>query len=130
MIPPKGAFIVTIEFVPKKDCLTQGITDVGLEPTSGLPLYTVKVARDRREERMQDALAHELGHVVANIFRTVAAVHDPRSGESRENIQTDNLSIAERCALFDSEREAWDFAIKIRPSVNLREMRESLESYI
>ena len=129
MIPRNGPFIIAIEFVPKRKCPNHGLTEVQLTK-EGLPIYRVTVVRERREEQTQDTLAHEFGHVIASIFRTEASAKDPRFGSNRENVDIDTLNIGERCALYDAEREAWDFAIKIRPSVNRRQMRESLETYV
>jgi hypothetical protein len=122
MKPLNKTFRCEIQFVSKAR-LSRGIgggeSAVALSP-SGSKLFHVKVAHHQKESRMQDFLAHELGHVVQEIFRTDAAKNDPRIRR---------LSRVERRRIVRAEEEAWVFGKKIRPQVNTLRTLRAVESY-
>lgn len=85
---------------------------------------------------MADGLAHELGHVVAEIFETEACENDPRTiaakgayaGKQRMVWDIFGPEPGERERMTAAEREAWEFAGKMRNiDVKMRDL--ALESY-
>lgn len=135
MKPINKAFICEIKFVSKahlpKGTGNSGSMEVGLHPEFGR-MFFIKVAHHQKESRMQDFLAHELGHVMADIFRTDAAKSDPRIGTASKPGKDSRKyrARAERAAIKRNEEEAWVFGRKIRPQINSNRIRLALESYL
>jgi hypothetical protein len=73
---------------------------------------------------LRTSLAHELGHVVGYLAKTPASMNDPRS-KPMGNRWTPNAGDAVRA----SEREAWDIARQIDPTIDPIEEQRALETY-
>lgn len=139
MKPINKIFRLEIQFVSKGHLpkgTGGGDTDVRAYPKSGqepMREFLIKIAHHQKESRMQDFLAHELGHVMADIFWTDAAKNDPRIGSSASKPGKDIRkcrSTTERRAIKRNEEEAWAFGRKIRPQINSNRIRLAVESYL
>jgi hypothetical protein len=88
----------------------------------------IRIERDW-PETMLDSLAHELGHALAFWYDLPAAMRDPRVGDPTDRYNRKGGTLKESRAVLRAEREAWGLALKIRPQINRREIRKSLETY-
>lgn len=82
---------------------------------------TVRVVPPGGKGNMADTLAHELGHVVGQIFNTPGYAQDPRNGVDKERIKMNALHFTgippekkDMERIVRAESEAWDFAEKMR----------------
>lgn len=100
--------------------------DVLRSKKDGTVMFDVHVEKCRKDEQTIARLTHEFGHLVAQVMQTDANCNDPRYYKPF----VDQMTPTERAEMYEVEREAWEFARRIWPTVSRAEERNALAEYL
>lgn len=83
------------------------------------------------DSEAMDSLAHELGHVMSNIFEVPGGMQDdPRStGELRKGYTPKTATDEQQARVCFNEAQAWRFGKLIRPEIDPKEPPAALGTY-